>query len=681
MRALRIWMALVTAGVVAGGPTHAGSETETPAGPLLERIGDTAVVRLEARGFDQLTPKQRLLAYHLSRAALAGREIAIDQGHRHAVEVLRLVEGILEYPKGIEPAALERIRTYAKLLFIHNGFYNQRSRRKFVPAFSPAELLQAARRALEAGADLGLPAPRLEGWLAGLQRTIFDPDFEPMQVEKSPPPGQDVVTASAVNFYLGVTRAEAEAFPAQYALNSRLAKLDGRLVEQVWRAGGGQHAPGLYADRIGRIIAWLQAAMRYAEPAQRETIRLLALYYQTGQSAAWRDFNIAWLRDNSAVDFTNGFVEVYLDPLGQKGEWESLVNYLDPDLARQMRGLAASAQYFEDRMPWADRYKNPKRGAPVAKAIQALLGVGGAGPQTALGVNLPNEQDLREIYGTKSVLLANVIQAYDAAGAGVALQEFVPPEEREAAGAYSDAVSFAQTAIHEVLGHGSGLKNPALAGDPADALKEFYSTLEEARAELVGLHFLFDPKVIELGLVPNAAAAEAGYRKMARDWGLLQLRRLRQGDRIADDHMRGRQLIVEYLRLKAGCVERKLRDGKTYYTVKDLPAMRAAVAELLAEIMRIKAEGDYDAARTLVERYGIRIDPALRDEVVRRVDAIGYPTTIALVMPRQVLVLDDEGRPIDVRLEDAPSLEQQLLEFSRLGREPPPSRSDTPPLS
>ncbi|HEX9639461.1 MAG TPA: peptidase M49 [Acidobacteriota bacterium] len=653
-----------------------------PASTVVERIGDTVVVRLEARGFEQLSPRQRLLAYHLSRAALAGREIAIDQGHRHAVEILRLMEGIVVHPEGIAAEPLERLRSYAKLLFIHNGFYNHRSRRKFVPEFTPDQLLAAARRALESGADLGITAQQLDARLTALRRTIFDPDFEPMQVEKTPPPGQDVVTASAVNLYLGVNRSEAERFPAHYPLNSRLAKVDGQIVEQVWRAGDAQHPPGPYAQPIERIIAWLRRAMPLAEPQQREALRLLILYYQSGAPAAWRDFNIAWLQADAAVDFTNGFIEVYLDPLGQKGEWESLVNYLDPDLGRQMRGLAANVQSFEDRMPWDPRYKSPQRGAPVAKAIQALLGVGGAGPQTALGVNLPNEQDLRETYGTKSVLLANVIQAYDAASAAAALQEFVPPQEREAARAYSEAAGFAQTAIHEVLGHGSGRVNPALEQSPPDRLKEFYSTIEEARAELVGLHFLFDPKVQELGLVPSPEAAEAGFRKMVRDWGLLQLRRVRHGEVIADDHMRARQLIVEYLRRESGCIQRARRDGKTDLIVSDIATMRAGVAKLLAEVMRIKGEGDFAAAKALVGRYGVRIDPALRDEVVRRVDAIGYPSTVALLMPRQIPVLDNEGRLIDVRLEAAPSLESQLLEFSRLGRElPPPSESDSAPLS
>ncbi len=425
-------------------------------------------------------------------------------------QLKQLLEGIWTHSDGIDPAALAKIRSYTQLVWIQHGNYNLDSSRKFVPEFTPAELQAAAHRALENGANLGADSPQaLDALLNRLSRPIFDADYKPMLTVKAPPPGQDQLTASANNLYSGVTSAEVARFTQKYELNSRLVKQGGRLVEEVYRAGtpDGKIPAGRYAQFLNRAIAHLELAAQQADPAQADVIRKLIRYYQTGEKADWYAYNIAWVGLRSTVDFIHGFVEVYLDPLGSKGAWESVISFVNAEETHLMRSFADNAQYFEGRAPWLDAYKKQGVQPPVANVITVVSETGESGPISPSGINLPNEQDIRQQHGTKSVLLLNVSDAYTAAVGPKAIEEFsAAPEEIERGKQYGVESRKLLVMMHEVLGHGSGKVSPKLTSDPRTYLKEYYSTLEEARADLVALWNFGDPKLDEMGIMNREAA-------------------------------------------------------------------------------------------------------------------------------------------------------------------------------
>jgi dipeptidyl-peptidase III len=631
---------------------------------LLETVGEFAVARLYADGFDQLSPRERVLAFNLSRAALAGRDIYYDQMGRFNLEIRDLLEEILTHSRALSKETVDPLLEYLKLFWINNGNHNDRTKRKFVPAFGFAQLQQAARVALRDGADIKLAlGETLVQKLERLRPVLFDPEYEPLVTCKSPPPGQDILTCSAANYYEGVTLTDLRGFHETHPLNSRLVKRGGRLIEEVYRAGRDGVPPGRYARELQTIIGFLERAEPLADPPQRAVLRRLSDYFATGAPEDFRAYNIAWVQDDEPVDTINGFIESYKDPRSQKGAYEALVFFVDRRLTRMQKDLAAQAQYFEDRAPWAEAYKRKGFTVPVANAVNVLIAVGDGGPMPPVGVNLPNEESIRERYGNKSVSLINVMDAGKRATHDRMVDEFVWPDDRDLLRRYGAEVDLLQTTMHEVLGHASGRVSPALKGDPSDHLQEYYAALEEARAELVALYNFFDPKLVEIGALSSARAAEAACQDFVVG-DLYMLRRVRQGDVIEDDHMRATHLIVSYLRQVGGALEELHRDGKTYLRVRDLQAMRRGVADLLAEIQRIKAEGDYPAARSLVERFGIRIDPKLRDEIVARAEAAGIPSYVAFVMPDLEPIRDASGAVVDARVSYTSDLTTQMLKYS-----------------
>jgi dipeptidyl-peptidase-3 len=646
-----------------GEPGHQPAGART--GPI-ETVGTTAIVSLELPGWTELTAQERVLTYHLCRAAIAGREMFWNQKHPAGSELLRLANGLARGASRIPEPTRQGVLDWAKTVYLNNGIHHDRTKMKLVPGVSREEFRAAVEQA-------GVAPPEgltLAAWLASLEPLLFDPEVDPLVVRKEPGPGGDMLRDSAVNYYDGVTLPEVERFAAEglehHPLNSRLVKEDGRLVEQVWRVGDPERGipRALYATEIERILVHLGRALPHAPPKTRQALERLIRFYRTGDPEDWKAYNIAWVQaDDGPVDTINGFIEVYLDPRGQKGAFEGVVHYVDRRTNELMRALGQNAQYFEDRAPFDDAWKRTNLRVPVARAVNVAIAVGDGGPQTSIGINLPNDNRVRAEYGSKSVTLANVIAAYQSASLQVVTEEFVPQDEREAARRHGADVMFLQTSMHEVLGHASGKVSDSLKGDPSEHLRETYSALEEARAELLALHHSQDPKLLELGAFKDPAAAEESLRAYARA-ALVQLRRVKTGDRFEDDHMRAIHLIVGWLARETGAVAFANEGGKTYVRVKDLAAMREGVARLTREIQRIKATGDYPAAKALVETYAIRFDPALRDEVVERAARAGVPDFYGALMPHLVPVRDAQGGIVDVELGPPESFLGQMLRFA-----------------
>ncbi|HTM24888.1 MAG TPA: hypothetical protein VL225_06825 [Vicinamibacterales bacterium] len=630
---------------------------------LLERVDEAAVVQLYADGFSELPTRDKILIYHLYEAAIAGRDIYYDQRYAHNLEMRDVLEEILTHPAGVDESTLAEIRRYTKLFWINTGPYNNLTARKFVLTCAPEAFEAAARAARAAGARFPLRAGEtLETLLARLRPYFFDLSVDSLVTSKTPGSGKDILEASANNLYTNVSMADLEAFVERYPLNSRLVKRDGRLVEEVYRIGG------RYDAYIRAIVGHLDAAIPFATGEMATALRALIRFYETGETADREAYDIAWVRDrDSPVDTINGFVEVYMDARGMKGAWEALVYYVNPHKTAGIRKLAAEAQWFEDRMPWADAYKNQGVRGVSANAIDVVIETGDSGPVTPVGINLPNDQTIRERYGSKSVSLSNATEAYDRSTSPEFRREFSwSSEEAERAEKWSSFASELTTNMHEVIGHGSGRISDRLQGSPQTVLKEQYSALEESRADLVALYFVPDPKLVELGLVDEADHADvvrAEYEAYARN-ALVQLRRVREGSQIEEDHMRNRQMVVGWLLANSRALEIRRRDGKTYYVVVDVKAFQEGVGRLLADVQRIKAEGDYEAAKALFETYGVHFDPALRDEIVARVDRLQMPSYTGFVQPRLEAVRDGHGEITDVEISYPLDLATQMLEYS-----------------
>jgi dipeptidyl-peptidase-3 len=644
-------------------PMLSGNETNAERKYLLERVDDAAVAQLYADGFERLPLDQKLLIWHLYQAALAGRDIFYDQRYVHNLEMRTVLEEILTHAGDVAPETLAEIERYTKLFWLNTGPYNNLTARKFVLKGTPEAFAAAAAAAERAGAAFPRQAGEpLDAMLARLRPLFFDQEFDPIVTNKTPGNGKDILTSSANNLYVNITMADLEQFSEKYPLNSRLSKKNGTIVEEVYRVGG------KYDREIRTIVAHLEEAIRYATPSMGKALRALVKFYRTGEDADRVEYDVAWVADrDSPVDTINGFVEVYMDARGHKGAWEALVYYVNAEKTQGIRRLAEAAQWFEDRMPWADQYKKQGVRGITANAIDVVIETGESGPITPVGINLPNDQTIRENHGSKSVSLSNVNIAYDRSTSPEFRREFAWTAEEAARGEkWSSVASELTTDLHEVIGHGSGLISERLLGSPQTALKEQYSALEESRADLVALYFVADPKLVELGLVQAADHAEivlAEYEAYTRN-ALVQLRRIREGTQIEEDHMRNRQMIVQWLMANTRAIEVKQRDGKTYFVMVDAAAFRAGVGQLLAEVQRIKAEGDYAAARMLFETYGVHFDPQLRDEVVARVERLQMPSYTGFVQPRLELVKDGAGQVTDVAITYPLDLTTQMLEYS-----------------
>lgn len=639
----------------------------------LELIGPAQVVQLYADGFDELSLNEKIFAYYLSLASIAARDIAIDQNHRHGLEIRDLFEEVYKHSGSIDPAVRDNITQYLKLFWINNSFYDNLTSRKFVPACTFEEFKQAATVAQMAGAEFGLAGETLDKKLERLRPIIFDPNVEPMRTDKSP--GKDWLKESAVNFYgPGVTYDEVERWAKagneKNSLNSTIVKEKGKLVENVWRAGGDGVPPGLYANELNAAISYLEQAIPYAASEhQAETVRLLIKYYRTGDLEDFRKFNIHWVQDSSNVDFIHGFIEVYLDPRGQKAEFEAAIFYTDPAQTRMMQNLAKFAQYFEDKAPWRDEFKKRIDRSPIANVINIIIETGGCGPISPVGINLPNEQAIREQYGSKSVLLQNIQDAVDKSSGQALVKEFAWDEEEvKNQELYGGIAAKLHTAMHEVIGHGSGKASDKLGGkDPADFLPGYYNTLEESRADLVAWWNAWDEKLVDIGIAKDLTEArriaETHSQQRVRT-ALNQLRRIGKSEQLEQDHLKGRQMIVHYIIANSDAITVEKRDGKTYYRIVDYDKMREAVGKLLAEVMRIKAEGDFAAAKALIDTYGLKVDVALRDEVQARVKDLNLPSYTGFVMPKLEPVNDPTAKIIDVKVTYPLDFATQMLEYS-----------------
>jgi dipeptidyl-peptidase III len=632
---------------------------------LLEQIDDAAVVQLYADGFDELPLKDKVLVWHLYEAAIAGRDIFFDQRYAHGLDMRDVLEAILRHAESVDGATLAAIQRYLKLFWINSGPYNNLTARKFVLACTPEALTAAAQAAARAGARFPVRGGEtLDALLTRLRPMFFDPQVDPMLTAKTPPPGQDILAASANNLYVGVTMKDLEGFRDRYGVNSRLVKRNGTLIEEVYRAAEG----GRYAKQIAAVIGHLEAAIPFATSSMAEALRALVRFYRTGEPADRMAYDIAWVKDTqSPVDTINGFVEVYMDARGVKGSWEALVFYVNQDKTEAIRKIASEAQWFEDRMPWDARYRKQGVQGITANAIDVVIETGDAGPVTAIGINLPNDQTVREQHGSKSVSLSNVNDAYERSQPPAFRSEFAW-DEAEAQRGRQWAVFAGEltTNMHEVIGHASGKVAERLQGNPQAVLKEQYSALEESRADLVALYFLPDPKLVEMGLVAAADhddVVRAEYEAYARN-ALVQLRRVRDGSQIEEDHMRNRQMIVHWLMANSKAIAKRVRDGKTYHVVVDVKAFRDGVGRLLAEVQRIKSEGDYAAARALFESHGIHFEPSLRDEIVARVQALNMPSYSGFVMPRLEAVKNAGGEITDVTISYPMDLTEQMLDYS-----------------
>ncbi len=646
--------------------SHAGRKNHavTDRKYLLEQVDDAAVVQLYADGFSALSGRDKILIWHLYQAALSGRDIYYDQRYRHSLVMRQLLEQILTHAAGVAPATLAEIRRYTKLFWINSGPYHNLTARKFVLKCTFEEFRAAAHAAANAGARFPMYGiETVDQLLERLRPALFDAASEPMVTCKTPGPGRDILEASANNLYSGVTSADLNGFTEQYGLNSRLVKTGDTLVEEVYCVGG------RYDAEITNIVRHLTDALPFAPAATRMALEALIRWYTTGEDADRTAYDIAWLADkDSVVDTINGFIEVYLDARGIKGAWEALVYFVNVEKTKGIEKLAESAAWFEARMPWDPQWRRKDVKGVTARAIDVVVEAGDSGPVTPIGINLPNDQSIREGHGSKSVSLANINEAYDKSLPTSYRREFAWSDDEVArAETWGVVAGEVTTAIHEVLGHGSGRVADHLNGQPQLALKEQYSALEESRADLVALYFVGEPKVAECGLLPaehQAEIVQTEYEAYARN-ALVQLRRIREGSQIEEDHMRNRQAIVHWLMAHTKAIEVRKRDGKTYYVMVDANAFHDGVGRMLAEVQRIKSEGDYAAAVTLFETYGIHFDPALRDEVVARVDKLNLPSYTGFVQPRLTPVADIDGNIIDVEISYPQDLETQMLEYSK----------------
>jgi len=646
--------------------------------PLIARVGDTGFLIVRADSFHSLTPQQQALAYWLSQASIAIDPIIYDQVSRFGLRQKRLLEEIVAHPTGIDPQTMTRITDFTELFWANRGNHNDETSQKFLPAFTFDELKTAALTAQKNGAmktayaDLPPIATQaqLEKELDDLRPSLFDPNFEPMTTAKSPKPGKDIIQASSNSYYEGgISLGDLKDFHEEHPLNSRVVKgADGKLREEVYRAGtpDGKIPPGLYAVYLKKAIVYLQNAQKFADPQEAKVIADLIRYYQTGDFKDWLQFDTDWVQDNPTVDFANGFIEVYIDARGAKGSSQSFVSITDKSITDKMVKLAQNAAYFEQKAPWDDKYKKKSFNPPSVKAVETLIETGDY-HVTTIGDNLPNENEIHEKYGSKNFLFTGSTRAFDKATGDAALKEFAAsPEQFERDKKYGPEAEDLMTALHEVIGHGSGQLSPRLKNGSEPHLKEYYSTLEEGRADLMALWNAWDPKLKELGLVSNQEEVAKAMYDSAALVSLIQLRRTPKGDTLEEDHARDRQLIAHYIMDMTGAIEQFQRDGKTYIRVTDYKKMHEGVGMLLAELMRIKAEGDYDAIKALVDKYGVHFDPAVRDEIVARYKTLNLPTYWGGINSMLKATYNGSGEIEKVEISYPRNPEEQYLDYAAM---------------
>lgn len=639
---------------------------------IVEQFADLQLLRYRVAGFENLSLRQKELIYYLSEAALEGRDILFDQNGKHNLQIRKLLEAVyVSYSGDRNNPEFQGLEVYLKRVWFSSGIYHHYACDKFVPAFSPEFLRECIEQVDVASLPLK-DGESVQAMCDKLFPVMFNPKVMPKRVNQAD--GEDLVMTSAANYYEGVTQDEAEKFyamqkvaadphPVMYGMNSRLVKKDGVLQEEVWKLDG------MYGEAIQKIIFWLEKAEKVAEnEAQREVIRLLIDFYRTGDLKTFDTYSIAWLKDtDSKVDFVNGFIESYGDPLGMKASWESIVNFKDEEATHRTEIISQHAQWFEDHSPVSPSFKKEVVRGVSAKVITAAMLGGDLYPSSAIGINLPNSNWIRSLHGSKSVTIGNLTDAYNKAAKGNGFrEEFVySQEEKDLLEKYADITGDLHTDLHECVGHGSGKLLPGV--DP-DALKAYGSTIEEARADLFGLYYLPDEKLVELGLTPDKEAYKAEYYTYMMNGLLTQMVRIEPGCDLEEAHMRNHQLIARWA-LENGksmnVVELVKKEGKTYVKINDYLQLRGLFAALLSEIQRIKSEGDYEAARALVEKYAVKLDATLHEEILNRYRSLHLAPYKGFVNPVYLPQYDAEGRIVDVKLDYTEGYIEQMLRYGR----------------
>ena len=638
----------------------------------VEQFADLQILRYRVPGFEDLSLKQKELVYYLTEAALQGRDILFDQNGKYNLTIRRMLEAVYTGYKGDKNTPdFKAMEVYLKRVWFSNGIHHHYGSEKFVPGFTP-EFFRQAVQSVDAATLPLAEGQTVEQLCEEVFPVIFDPTVMPKRVNQAA--GEDLVLTSACNYYDGVTQQEAEDFynalknpqdetPVSYGLNSRLVKEDGKIQEKVWKVGG------LYGPALEKIVSWLKKAEGVAEtPEQKAVIAKLMEFYETGDLKTFDEYAILWVKDlNSRIDFVNGFTESYGDPLGMKASWESLVNFKDLEATQRTELISGNAQWFEDHSPVDGQFKKEKVKGVSAKVITAAILAGDLYPATAIGINLPNANWIRSHHGSKSVTIGNITDAYNKAAHGNGFnEEFVYSDaELQLIDKYADVTDELHTDLHECLGHGSGKLLPGV--DP-DALKAYGSTIEEARADLFGLYYVADPKLVELGLTPSADAYKAQYYTYLMNGLMTQLVRIEPGNNVEEAHMRNRQLIARWVYEKGAAekvVELVKKDGKTYVVINDYEKVRDLFGRLLAEIQRIKSTGDYAGAHDLVEAYAVKVDPALHAEVLERYKKLNLAPYKGFVNPKYEVVTDADGTITDVTVTYDEGYAEQMLRYSK----------------
>ncbi|ELR71130.1 Dipeptidyl-peptidase III [Fulvivirga imtechensis AK7] len=628
---------------------------------LAEQFADLKIIRYQIPDFDKLTTQQKTLVYYLTQAGLAGRDIMWDQNYRHNLKIRHALENIVKnYSGDKETDDWKNFMTYVKRIWFSNGIHHHYSNNKIMPDFSREyfnELMSATSTELD----------------KSVVEVLFNPDTDNKKVNLDPTKG--LLKGSAVNFYApDITEEEVDAFyatkvdtkdptPVWYGLNSRMVKENGELKEQVYKIDG------LYGPAIEKITYWLEKATTVAEnEPQKKALELLIEYYKTGDLKTWDEYNIAWVNATEGdIDYINGFIEVYNDPMGYRGSYESIIEIKDFEASERMATLSANAQWFEDNAPILDENKKENVVGITYKVVNVAGEAGDASPSTPIGVNLPNSDWIRAQHGSKSVSLGNIVSAYDGASGTGMLEEFSYSEEEiKRAKEYSELGDKLHTALHEVIGHASGKLNEGV-GTPKETLKSYASALEEGRADLIALYYLMDPKLVELGLIPSLEVGKEEYDSYIKNGLMLQLRRLQPGEVIEEAHMRNRQMIAQWAYEKGkedNVIEKKTKDGKTYFVVNDYEKLRTLFGELLKEIQRIKSEGDYEAGKNLIENYGVQVDQELHKEVLQRAEKLKTAPYGGFINPVLVPVTDESGNITDVKVEYPKDFTEQMLFYA-----------------
>ncbi|MEO8765252.1 MAG: hypothetical protein ABI416_13230 [Ginsengibacter sp.] len=634
-------------------------------------FADLQVLRYQVPGFNQLSLQKKQLAYYLYEAAMSGRDIIYDQKSKYGIMLRKTLEAAYAgYTGDKSTGGWKSFEEYCGRVWFSNGNHHHYSNDKFIPACS-FEYFSGVIKACDSSQLPKDPGESVTAFLQRIKPVIYDKSVEPKVVDLSP--NVDNIVTSSVNFYEGVTQKEAESFYSKFdtkdespswGLNSKLVKDSGKIFEKVWKIGG------MYSPAIEKIVDWLEKAVPVAENAeQKKALELLIEYYKTGDLHKFDEYSIAWVADiNSRLDVVNGFIEVYLDPVGRKGSWESIVSMKDIEATKRIQAIASNAQWFEDNSPLipANKKKNVK--GIVAKAITVIVEAGDAAPTSSIGINLPNNEWIRKVYGSKSVSLSNIIYSYNVQGAKSGLvDEFSLNDTiKQRAKKWGNLADDLHTDMHECIGHASGQINPGV-GTTDKTLKTYASTLEEARADLVGLYYIMDKKLIDIGVMPSLEVGMAGYDNYMMNGLMTQLTRLQPGDQLEEAHMRNRQTVAAWAYEKGkkdNVVEFVKNDGKTYVRINDYNKLRELFGQLLREIQRIKSEGDFNAGKTLVETYGVKVDPILHKEILERYKKLHIAPYRGFIQPRLVATMDGD-KITDVKVEYPQSFYEQMMEYGR----------------